>query len=141
MLSQTQELAPVMDKTPEQPRIFRAPLLSAAALLLLTLLVYIPSYKAGFIWDDDIIAGHPLMKEGWRGLRDIWFSIRFGDFCPMTATSFWIEWQIHGGMKEIQHATNIVLQAFNAVLLWRVLLHLRIPSAWMVAAVFAVHPV
>ena len=113
----------------------------AVSLLLLTLFIYIPSYKAGFIWDDDVIAGNPLLKEGWNGLRDIWFSIRFGDFCPITATSFWLEWQIHGAMKEIQHATNIVLQALNVVLLWRVLRQLRVPEAWLVAAIFAVHPV
>ncbi len=111
------------------------------ALLLLTFLVYIPTYQAGFIWDDDVIAANPLLREGWRGLRDIWITTRFGDFVPMTATTFWIEWQIHGAMKEIQHATNVVLQAFNAVLLWRVLLRLRVPGSWIIAALFAMHPV
>ncbi len=114
---------------------------SAAALCLLTLLIYIPTYKAGFIWDDDVLAGNALHSQGWQGLRDIWFSLKFGDYVPITATTFWVEWQIHGGMKEIQHATNIVLQALNVVLLWRVLLHLKIRGAWLVAAVFAVHPV
>ena len=126
---------------PENVPIGRERWFGVAGLLLLTLLVYIPSYQAGFIWDDDVIAGHPLMKEGWHGLRDIWFSIRFGDFCPVTATSFWLEWQVHGAMKEIQHTTNILLQALNVVLLWRVLLRLRVPGAWLAAAVFAVHPV
>ncbi len=111
------------------------------ALLLLTFLVYIPTYKAGFIWDDDVIAANPLLKEGWRGLRDIWFSTRFGDFVPLTATTFWIEWQVHGAMKEIQHATNVVLQALNAVLLWRILLRLGVPGSWVIAALFAMHPV
>ncbi len=130
-----------MEKNSERLTFYRAPTFGALALLLLTLLIYIPSYKASFIWDDDTIAGHPLMREGWHGLKDIWFSIRFGDFCPMTATSFWVESQIYGGLKEIQHATNIVLQALNVVLLWRILLQLRIPAAWIIAAVFAVHPV
>lgn len=115
--------------------------LGALGLLLLTLFIYIPTYKAGFIWDDDVIAANPLLKEGWRGLRDIWFSTKFGDFVPLTATTFWIEWQIHGAMKEIQHATNVVLQALNALLLWRILLRLGIPGAWIVAAIFAVHPI
>src|SRR5688572_28727093 len=105
----------VAAKTPTPFLLRRETLLGLAGLLLLTFLVYIPTYKAGFIWDDDVIAGNQLLREGWRGLRDIWFTTRFGDFVPMTATTFWIEWQLHGAMKEIQHATNVVLQALNAV--------------------------
>lgn len=132
---------PATARAPEVKSFSVHPWLAATGLLVLTLVVYIPSYKAGFIWDDDVIAANPLMREGWSGLRDIWFSIRYGDFVPLTATTFWIEWQIYGGLKEIQHATNVVLQALNVVLLWRVLLRLRIPGSWVIAAVFAVHPV
>jgi len=141
MFSIAKEPAPAVGNNPACLPFWRGLWLGAAGLLLLTLLVYIPSYQAGFIWDDDVIAGNPLLKNGWEGLRDIWFSIKFGDFCPVTATSFWIEWQIHGAMNELQHATNIVLQALNVVLLWRVLFYLRIPGDWLAAAVFAVHPV
>jgi tetratricopeptide (TPR) repeat protein len=132
---------PVARKPSACESMTRSSWLSGGVLLLLTFLVYIPSYNAGFIWDDDVIAGAPLMREGWTGLRDIWFSTRYGDFCPLTATSFWIEWQFYGALKEIQHVTNIVLQALNGLLLWRALLSLRIPGAWLIAAVFAVHPV
>ena len=120
--------------------LWRSPIVSAALLFIFSLLLYWPSYHAGFIIDDDRLAASPLFKEGWSGLRDIWFSPRFGDFVPLTATSFWFEWQAYGSPRPIQHATNIVLQALNVVLLWRVLHGLRVPGAWLAAAVFVAHP-
>jgi tetratricopeptide (TPR) repeat protein len=141
MHSTANKPAPMVRKRSEQFPSEQNMWIGLVGLLSLTLLIFIPSYRAQFIWDDNVIAEHPLLKQGWSGLRDIWFTIKFGDFCPVTATTFWIEWQIHGAMKEIQHATNVVLQALNVVLLWRVLLRLKIPGAWLIAAAFAVHPV
>ena len=119
---------------------WRCPIFKATLLFIFTLLLYWPSYHAGFILDDEMMAANPLYKEGWRGLRDIWCSTRFGDFVPVTATSFWLEWQAYGSPHEIQHTTNILLQALNVVLLWQVLRRLKVPGAWLAAAVFAAHP-
>ena len=56
-------------------------------------------------------------------------------------TSFWLEYHLFGLNPAVFHATNIILHAINAVLVWMVLSQLGIPWAWMAAAVFAVHPV
>jgi len=125
------------------PRLLRyAPALQAACLLSSTLLVFWPSYQAGFIWDDDaMITENPLVKGGCDGLRAIWFSTRFHDYVPLTLTSFWLEWRLWGAQKCGYHAVNVLLHALNVLLLWRVLRRLRIPGGWLIALLFALHPV
>ncbi|MGZ5508301.1 MAG: tetratricopeptide repeat protein, partial [Limisphaerales bacterium] len=113
-------------------------IIGAVAVMLL----YLPTFRAGFIWDDDVmLTDNPLVKGGWRGLLNIWCSTKLVDYFPLTSTSLWLEWHLWGTSPAGYHVTNIVLHAISALLLWRVLLALKIPGAWLAAALFAVHPV
>ena len=115
-------------------------ILSLAALVVGS---YYPALMAGFIWDDVIFSeAKPVME--WSGLRDIWFAPKSlekeAHYWPVVFTSFWLEHKLWGLEPAGYHAVNILLQLTNTLILWRLLLRLGVPGAWLVAAVFAVHP-
>ena len=113
----------------------------AALIVLLTIVVYLPALRCGFIWDDDDhFTQNPAMTSA-NGLVRIWSSLAVSRYYPLTLTTFWVERHLWGLRPEPYHAVNIVLQAANAVLLWTLLQRLRIPGAWFAAALWAVHPV
>ncbi|PWU14555.1 MAG: hypothetical protein C5B50_17035 [Verrucomicrobia bacterium] len=124
---------------PGSGRSTRSPLLPALLLLAATLVTYWPALRGGFIWDDDVMLNIYVKSPG--GLRYIWCSTILPDFFPLTSTSLWLEWRLWGMNTMGYHVTNILLHAGSAILLWRILLRLRLPGAWLAAMVFAIHPV
>ncbi len=113
----------------------------AATMFVLVALAYLPAIHGEFIWDDDILlTQNPLIKSA-HGLFDIWFTTKPLDYVPLTMTSFWLEWRLWGTDSTGYHVVNILLHALGAVLLWRLLKMLKAPAAWLVAMIFAIHPV
>jgi Flp pilus assembly protein TadD len=131
----------------------------AILLVLAVFAVYHPALECGYIWDDPqyVVENPHLRTPG--GLWKIW-AFEIGEegprcatpqYYPLVFTSFWIEYQLFGGLNYLGfHFVNILLHALSAVLLWRLLLRLGVPGpleklgahwAWVAAAVFAVHPV
>jgi tetratricopeptide (TPR) repeat protein len=109
-------------------------------LVLAVFVVYQPVWYAGYVWDDDsVLTANPVVV-GPLGLKEIW-TTSAADICPLTLSTFWLENQIWGAVPLPYHLVNVLLQAICAVLLWRVLLALRIPGAWLGAALWALHPV
>ncbi|HEY8155871.1 MAG TPA: tetratricopeptide repeat protein [Myxococcota bacterium] len=117
-------------------------LLSAAALLLMTAAAYAGVADCGFIWDDNLrVSENPTLRS-LAGLRRIWFELASNkQYYPLVFTSFWLEYRLWGADPLGYHLVNLALHASGAVLLWRVLLALGAPGAWLAAAVFALHPV
>jgi tetratricopeptide (TPR) repeat protein len=113
-----------------------------AVILIATFAAYAPALRGGFIWDDeDYVTGNPLLKN-LDGLGRIWFDVgATPQYYPLVHTTFWIEYHLWGLAPTGYHATNILLHATAALLLWTVLRRLGMPGAWLAAAVFALHPV
>src|SRR5689334_10042194 len=112
-----------------------------AAIILAAVLPYLPALRGGFVWDDEpLITANPLMRTP-SGLAEIWSGSRIADYFPVTNTVFWIEHHLFGNNATGYHAFNILLQAANALLLWRVLRRLQIPGAFLAALIFAIHPI
>jgi len=111
-------------------------------LFALTLLAYAPSIRGGFIWDDDDYVENNANLRSAGGLVDIWTAPRTSaQYYPMVFTTFWVEHQLWGLSAPGYHLVNVLLHATAAVLLWRLLLALEIPAAWLAACLFAIHPV
>src|SRR5437762_9369865 len=92
----------------------------AAVIVGAVLLVYLPAWRAGFVWDDEqLITANPLLRT-FSGMIEIWSGGRTADYFPITNTAFWIEHHLFGDNPLGYHALNILLQAADAVLVWLV---------------------
>jgi tetratricopeptide (TPR) repeat protein len=128
-----------------------------AALFVLAVVIFYPAFHAGFIWDDDqLLTANPQVHsaDGWWTL---WLKPLTADYFPLTSTTLWIEYHLgqfislwnveylqrYGGPDTWNgyHIMNILFHATAVVLTWQVLKRLRIPGAWVAAAIFAVHPI
>jgi len=125
-----------------QPSAAGIPLVAAGAILLLTVVAYLPVLRAGYIWDDDDYITRNETLRSVDGLRQIWLVPRaLPQYYPLVHTTFWCEYHLWGLSPYGYHVVNVLLHATSALLLWRLLLRLRVPGAWWAAAIFAVHPV
>jgi tetratricopeptide (TPR) repeat protein len=109
-------------------------------LLVLVLVAYLPAVSGGFIWDDDAHLTENPCIVGPLGLKDIWTSAH-ARICPLVQTTFWLEYRLWGRNPLPYHVVTILLHAAAALVLWRVLRILRVPGAWLGAALWALHPV
>ena len=111
---------------------------------LLVAVSYYPAVLGGFVWDDRAFTEAAPVREP-SGLRHIWFSPSEiqgeGHYWPLTYTTFWLDHRLWGFAPAGFHAVNLLLHFANVLLLWRLLLRMAVPGAWMIAALFAVHPV
>ena len=119
-------------------------ILGIAGLLLLTLAVYYPLRWGVFLWDDAAwLTNNPLIHH-WRGFEIFWLSTKaMGEvqYYPMTLSVLSIEYHLWGLQTLPYHLVNVLFQAANAILLWLILRRLELRSAWLVAALFAIHPI
>ncbi len=109
-------------------------------LVAAVLFAYQPAWHAGFIWDDDAHVTRPELRS-LDGLARIWTQLgATQQYYPLVHSVFWMEHRLWGDWPTGYHLVNILLHAFLALLLVKVLQQLKIPGAWLGAAIFALHP-
>jgi tetratricopeptide (TPR) repeat protein len=114
----------------------------AIVLVAATLLAYLPVLAGGgFIWDDDDYLTRNRVLEADDALARIWTTHQTPQYYPVVFTSFLIERSLWGLDPLGYHFVNVLLHAANALLAWLLARRLGIPCAWLVGALFALHPV
>lgn len=122
-------------------------------------LCYWPALRGGLLWDDPAHVTRPDLRS-WAGLIRIWTDVQATQqFYPVLHSAFWLEHKLWGDATIGYHLTNIVLHAACSWMLGILLGHLwstrssltnfREGAArvmppgihWLVALIFAVHPV
>jgi tetratricopeptide (TPR) repeat protein len=105
-------------------------------------LAYWPCLGGGFVWDDDAwttkLAG---LFQNISGLGAIWsWPTPLQQYYPLTATTFWIDYQLWGFWTMPYHVENVLLHLLAACLFWKLLKRLEVPGAGLAAAILALHP-
>lgn len=115
----------------------------AAIIVLLSLVVYSPSWPGEYIWDDDSwLTFNAQIRKGWSGLWTIWTEpMATPHYYPLIFTGFWIEHKLWGFWPIGYRVVNTLLQAGAAIALWPVLRRLGLRWGWVAALLFAIHPV
>ena len=131
-----------------KPDLPRPGWLAAISLALLAIASSAAGILNEFTYDDrPVIQYNPFMQDlhGWWRVftRSYWPQNWGGDgYRPLTSLAFKLEFALSGGNAAVVHGVNIVLYALVAVLAFH-LARRMMPDwcAWVVAALFAVHPV
>src|ERR1041384_5172488 len=111
------------------------PLILMVGLIVLT---YLPVTRAGFVWDDDshITENRELRTLG--GLRDLWLQPGVTmQYYPLTFTAWWAGFHLWGLDPLGYHLVTLALHLAVSLLLWRLLVALDVPGAWLGAMIFA----
>jgi len=117
-------------------------------LLAVTFIAYQPVWHIGYAKGEGIDAD----LYSLRGLRHIWTQqgqqtpedqhLGLGKgYYPLAYTSYWLEYHVWGSNPLGYHLVNVLLHALNGVVLWLVLRRLKVPGAWLGAALWVLHPV
>jgi tetratricopeptide (TPR) repeat protein len=114
----------------------------AAGLIGAVFLAYWPCLQGGFVWDDDAwtlnLRG---LFEGVSGLGAIWARPTvLQQYYPLTATTFWLDYQLWGFWTTPYHVENVLLHLLSVWLFWKLLKRLEVPGAGLAAAILALHP-
>jgi len=122
------------------------PRLTALLLALITLLVYLPVTRSGFLDydDDDYVTHNQMVQNGLTvaGVQWAFTTAHASNWHPLTWLSHMTDCELFGLNPAAHHFVNVLFHAANSVLLFALLLRLTgaLWPAAFVAALFAWHP-
>jgi protein O-mannosyl-transferase len=119
--------------------------LAVVVLVAITVLAYVPVFKNGFVWDDDLyLVYNPQVQAGITPASVAWaFTTgHASNWHPLTWMSLELDHNLFGMRPWGYHLVNLLLHVANALLLLGFLW--KTTGAWwrsaLVAALFALHP-
>jgi protein O-mannosyl-transferase len=130
-----------IDKNPPAATRKINPWFAAIIFMAVSTLAYLPALSGGRLWDDDAHLTSPELRS-FQGLIQIWTNPNATQqYYPLVHSAFWLEQKLWGDKPLGYHLVNVFLHAISATLLLTILQRLKIPGAWLVASLFALHPV
>src|SRR5665213_2077295 len=122
------------------------PRLTTLLLAFLTLVVFLPAVRFGFLnYDDnDYVTANPFVLHGlnWTDIQWAFTTFHAGNWHPLTWLSHMMDCTLFGQNPGAHHFVNVIFHAANVALLFTLLLRLteKIWPAALVAALFGWHP-
>jgi protein O-mannosyl-transferase len=123
------------------------PLILGLVLVLTVLVLYNPVGRYPFInYDDDLYVSenaHVQQALQWDSIRWAFTTTSVANWHPLTWISYELDWQLFHQNPTGYHYVNVLLHATNACLLFLLLLQATgfLWRSWIVAALFAFHPI
>jgi tetratricopeptide (TPR) repeat protein len=106
----------------------------------LALTAHCASLACGWIWDDDSYVTANRVVQSIDGLFTLWVPGQTPQYYPLVFLGFWLQHFVFGLEPFSYHLINVLMHAANATLLLLVLTRAKVPYAFWIAALFAVHP-
>jgi Flp pilus assembly protein TadD len=98
-----------------------------AAVAVLTVLAFLPTFENGFVdWDDEknFKLNASYRGLGWTQLRWMFTTFHFGHYVPLTWLTLGLDYVVWGMDPVGYHLTNLLLHAANAVLFFLIAVRL-----------------
>ena len=115
--------------------------ISLSAILLISLIVYIPVFTSGFVWDDiSYIENNHLVRS--FNLQGIFSQYVMGNYHPFTVLMLAMEYQLFGLNASGYHIINLLFHLANVLLVYHFILLIANQRnvALIAAALFGLHP-
>lgn len=112
--------------------------------LLLTLIVYIPAFNAGYVnWDDDDYVVNNHLIRSFSNAKELITTPLQGNYHPLTMLSMALSFQMSGDEPWAYHLLNIILHLLNTFLVYKLAMRLSKGSnviSFATALLFGIHP-